>query len=128
PPTERAELVPPPPPGGAPEGGATVGVEALVRWAHPTRGLIPPLTFIPVAEEIGMIGAIGRWVLREACRALAGWRGMAPDLVLNVNLSALQLRDDRLAIHVQQALRAHELPGEALTPQIPESMLLSGHE
>jgi diguanylate cyclase (GGDEF)-like protein len=110
------------------ESGRTVGVEALVRWAHPTRGLIPPLTFIPVAEEIGMIGAIGRWVLREACRQLAVWRRMAPDLVLNVNLSALQLRDDRLAIHVQQALRAHELPGEALTLEITESMLLSGDE
>jgi EAL domain-containing protein (putative c-di-GMP-specific phosphodiesterase class I) len=53
---------------------------------------------------------------------------MAPDLVLNVNLSALQLRDDRLAIHVQQALRAYELPGEALTLEITESMLLSGDE
>ena len=96
------------------QGGRAVGVEALVRWAHPTRGLIAPLTFIPVAEEIGMIGAIGRWVLREACRQLAAWRRIAPELVLNVNLSPLQLRDDRLAIHVQQALRAHALPGAAL--------------
>jgi diguanylate cyclase (GGDEF)-like protein len=109
-------------------GGRTVGVEALVRWAHPTRGVIPPLTFIPVAEEIGMIGAIGRWVLREACRQLAAWRAIAPELVLNVNLSPLQLRDDRLAIHVQQALRAHDLPGAALTLEITESMLLSGDE
>jgi diguanylate cyclase (GGDEF)-like protein len=108
------------------QSGRTVGVEALVRWAHPTRGVIAPLTFIPVAEEIGMIGAIGRWVLREACRRLAAWRRIAPDLVLNVNLSPLQLRDDRLAIHVQQALRAHDLPGEALTLEITESMLLSG--
>jgi EAL domain-containing protein (putative c-di-GMP-specific phosphodiesterase class I) len=110
------------------QGGRAVGVEALVRWAHPTRGLIPPLTFIPVAEEIGMIGAIGRWVLREACRQLAAWRRIAPELVLNVNLSPLQLRDDRLAIHVQQALRAHGLPGAALTLEITESMLLSGDE
>ena len=77
--------------------GRTVGVEALARWTHPTRGLIPPLTFIPVAEEIGVIGAIGRWVLREACRQLAAWRVLAPGLVLNVNLSAAQLRDDRFA-------------------------------
>ena len=70
----------------------------------PTRGPIPPLTFIPVAEEIGLIGAIGRWVLREACRQLAAWRLLAPELVLNVNLSALQLRDDRLAGDVEQAL------------------------
>jgi diguanylate cyclase (GGDEF)-like protein len=110
------------------ETGRPVGVEALVRWAHPTRGVIPPLTFIPVAEEIGMIGAIGRWVLREACRQLAAWRSLVPELALNVNLSALQLRDDHLAIHVQQALRAHDLPGEALTLEITESMLLSGDE
>ena len=60
------------------ESGRTVGVEALARWAHPTRGMIPPLTFIPVAEEIGVIGAIGRWVLREACRQLAAWRRAGP--------------------------------------------------
>ena len=110
------------------ESGRTVGVEALARWAHPTRGLIPPLTFIPVAEEIGMIGAVGRWVLREACRQLAVWRRLAPALVLNVNLSAVQLRDDRFAAYVEQALRAHGLPGEALTLEITESMLLSGDE
>ncbi|HEX6621258.1 MAG TPA: EAL domain-containing protein, partial [Solirubrobacteraceae bacterium] len=93
------------------ESGRTVGVEALARWAHPTRGMIAPLTFIPVAEDIGVIGAIGRWVLREACRQLAAWRRLAPGLVLNVNLSAVQLRDDRLAGDVEQALRAHGLPG-----------------
>jgi diguanylate cyclase (GGDEF)-like protein len=110
------------------ESGRTVGVEALARWAHPTRGMIPPLTFIPVAEEIGMIGAIGRWVLREACRQLAAWRLIAPDLVLNVNLSALQLRDERLAGDVEQALLGYGLPGSALTLEITESMLLSGDE
>jgi diguanylate cyclase (GGDEF)-like protein len=110
------------------ESGRTVGVEALARWAHPTRGMIPPLTFIPVAEEIGVIGAMGRWVLGEACRQLAAWRLLAPALVLNVNLSAVQLRDDRLAADVEQALRANDLPGQALTLEITESMLLSGDE
>jgi diguanylate cyclase (GGDEF)-like protein len=110
------------------ETGRTVGVEALARWTHPIRGPIPPLTFIPVAEEIGLIPAIGRWVLREACRQLAAWRLLIPDLLLNVNLSALQLRDDRLAADVEQALRAHGLPGSALTLEITESMLLSGDD
>jgi EAL domain-containing protein (putative c-di-GMP-specific phosphodiesterase class I) len=108
--------------------GRPVGVEALARWTHPTRGPIPPLTFIPVAEEIGLIGAIGRWVLREACRQLATWRHLAPELVLNVNLSAVQLRDDRLASDVEQALLAYGLPGAALTLEITETMLLSGDE
>jgi diguanylate cyclase (GGDEF)-like protein len=110
------------------ESGRTVGVEALARWAHPTRGMIPPLTFIPLAEEIGVIGAIGRWVLREACRQLAAWRLLAPALALNVNLSAVQLRDERFAADVEQALRANGLPGRALTLEITESMLLSGDE
>jgi diguanylate cyclase (GGDEF)-like protein len=110
------------------ETGRTVGVEALARWTHPSRGPIPPLTFIPVAEEIGLIAAIGRWVLREACGQLAAWRRLAPGLTLNVNLSAVQLRDDRLAHDVEQALRAHDLPGAALTLEITESMLLSGDE
>ncbi len=108
--------------------GRPVGVEALARWTHPVRGPIPPLTFIPVAEEIGLIGAIGRWILREACRQLAAWRLLAPDLMLNVNLSALQLRDERLAGDVEQALLGYGLPGSALTLEITESMLLSGDE
>jgi diguanylate cyclase (GGDEF)-like protein len=110
------------------ETGRPVGVEALARWTHPVRGPIPPLTFIPVAEEIGLIGAIGRWVLREACRQLAAWRRLSPDLVLNVNLSAVQLREEHLAGDVEQALVSHGLPGSALTLEITESMLLSGDE
>jgi diguanylate cyclase (GGDEF)-like protein len=108
--------------------GRTVAVEALARWRHPTQGSIPPLTFIPLAEEIGVIGELGRWVLAEACRQLAAWRELAPDLVLNVNLSAQQLRDDGLPADVECALRINDLPGEALTLEITESMLLSGDE
>ena len=110
------------------DSGRPVGVEALARWTHPTRGPIAPLTFIPVAEEIGLISAIGRWALREACQQLAAWRRLAPELVLNVNLSPVQLRDDRLAIDIEHALIASGLPGSALTLEITESMLLSGDE
>jgi diguanylate cyclase (GGDEF)-like protein len=105
--------------------GRTVAVEALARWRHPKQGPIPPLTFIPLAEEIGVIGELGRWVLAEACRQLAEWRALAPDLVLNVNLSAQQLRDDGLPAEVEAALRINGLPGSALTLEITESMLLS---
>jgi diguanylate cyclase (GGDEF)-like protein len=108
--------------------GRTVAVEALARWRHPKQGPIPPLTFIPLAEEIGVIGELGRWVLAEACRQLAEWRAMAPHLVLNVNLSAQQLRDDGLPADVEAALRINGLPGSALTLEITESMLLSGDE
>jgi diguanylate cyclase (GGDEF)-like protein len=108
--------------------GRTVAVEALARWQHPTQGPIPPLTFIPLAEEIGVIGELGRWVLVEGCRQLAEWRTFAPDLVLNVNLSAQQLRDDGLPADVECALRINGLPGAALTLEITESMLLSGDE
>jgi diguanylate cyclase (GGDEF)-like protein len=108
--------------------GRAVAVEALARWHHPSQGPIPPLTFIPLAEEIGVIGELGRWVLAEACRQLADWRAMAPDLVLNVNLSAQQLRDDGLPADVEAALRINSLPGSALTLEITESMLLSGDE
>jgi diguanylate cyclase (GGDEF)-like protein len=108
------------------ETGLPVGVEALARWTHPTRGAIPPLHFIPLAEEIGVIGDLGRWILHESCRQLAAWRALAPELVLNVNLSAPQVRDDRLPRDVEHALRANDLPGEALTLEITESMLLAG--
>jgi diguanylate cyclase (GGDEF)-like protein len=108
--------------------GRTVAVEALARWQHPTQGPIPPLSFIPLAEEIGVIGELGRWVLAEGCRQLAEWRTFAPDLVLNVNLSAQQLRDDGLPADVECALRINGLPGAALTLEITESMLLSGDE
>jgi diguanylate cyclase (GGDEF)-like protein len=108
--------------------GRAVAVEALARWHHPMRGQIPPLSFIPLAEEIGVIGELGRWVLVEGCRQLAQWRALAPDLVLNVNLSAQQLRDDGLPADVEAALRINGLPGSALTLEITESMLLSGDE
>ncbi|MDO9599406.1 MAG: EAL domain-containing protein [Azoarcus sp.] len=101
-------------------------VEALVRWRHPTRGLIPPLRFIPIAEETGLIEAIGSWVLAEACRQLAAWKaaGIGPRTVA-VNLSAHQLRSPDLVGMVAAVLREHNLQHGELELEITESVAMS---
>ena len=103
------------------------GFEALIRWTHPSWGNVSPLTFIPVAEETGMIVEIGAWVLTEGCRQLAQWRRMLADghqLRLSINLSARQLRDPDLLPTVQRALVDNELPGQAICLEITESILM----
>ncbi len=77
--------------------GAVYGMEALVRWFHPTRGMVPPDEFIPVAEEIGMIVPIGEWVLRTACRDAAELRRQGIPMHLSVNLSMRQFREADLS-------------------------------
>ena len=75
------------------ETGAIVGVEALIRWRHPQRGLVPPAQFIPIAEECGFIVPIGRWVLREACRQARAWQDAGlPPMRIAINVSAVELR------------------------------------
>ncbi len=98
------------------------GAEALLRWHHPARGLIPPAEFIPVAEDTGLIIPIGEWVLREACRVAASW----PDHVkLAVNLSAVQFkRNGRLAETVVSAIAAAGLDPGRLELEVTESVLL----
>jgi len=98
-----------------------MGCEALLRWRHPTRGMVSPGDFIPIAEEIGLINPLGEWVLREACREAAGW----PEHVrLAVNLSPAQFRDKHLVGIVVSALAASGLPAERLELEITESVLL----
>ncbi|WP_165184799.1 putative bifunctional diguanylate cyclase/phosphodiesterase [Caulobacter soli] len=98
-----------------------MGCEALLRWNHPTRGMVSPGDFIPIAEEIGLINPLGEWVLREACREAAGW----PDHVrLAVNLSPAQFRDKHLVGIVVSALAVSGLPAERLELEITESVLL----
>lgn len=98
------------------------GFEALIRWMHPDRGMIPPMAFIPVAEERGLIGAIGGWVLRTACLEAAGWP--AP-MTVSVNVAVAQFANGRLAAEVQKALEAAGLPGSRLEIEITESVALA---
>jgi diguanylate cyclase (GGDEF)-like protein/PAS domain S-box-containing protein len=108
--------------------GRITRVEALVRWAHPTRGLLGSLAFVPLAEDQGMIGAIGRWVLEEACRQTRCWQDRfpaAPPLSMHVNLSGRQLQQTGLIAEVAQALEASALEPELLTLEITETVLMA---
>jgi diguanylate cyclase (GGDEF)-like protein len=105
--------------------GHPVGMEALVRWSHPQRGLISPATFIPIAEETGTIVELGRWVLRESCRQAALWRASTdPQLGLSVNVSGRQLTDGRFADDVAAVLAETGLPAQALTLELTETVLM----
>ncbi|MCZ4303712.1 EAL domain-containing protein [Zoogloeaceae bacterium G21618-S1] len=104
-------------------------VEALLRWQHPTRGLMPPMSFIPVAEETGMIEAIGAWVLDEACRQLAEWRKDGLKISrMAVNLSACQLRSRNLVEDVQSALVRHRLGKGDLELEVTETAAMANPE
>jgi diguanylate cyclase (GGDEF)-like protein len=107
-----------------------VGLEALVRWEHPTRGLIPPLSFIPMAEETGLIVTIGRWVLETACRQARRWLDEMPDspIVMSVNLSARQFGQPTLVDEIRETLRTTGLPANRLELEITESVLLAEGE
>jgi diguanylate cyclase (GGDEF)-like protein/PAS domain S-box-containing protein len=107
--------------------GAVPAVEALVRWRHPTRGVIPPLEFIGTAERTGLIIPVGRWILGEACRQAARWRRQldgAHSLTMMVNLSVKQLGDPRLLGDVEEALRRSILDPGALLLEITESVVV----
>ena len=101
--------------------GEIIGFEALVRWHHPTRGLVPPGTFIPLAEESGLIVAIGEWVLREACREAASW---PKPLQIAVNLSPVQFRHGDLPALVHAVLLETGLAPDRLELEITEGVLI----
>ncbi|HVM07712.1 MAG TPA: EAL domain-containing protein [Acidimicrobiales bacterium] len=107
-----------------------VGVEALIRWEHPTRGLLSPAAFIDIAEESHLIEPIGQWVIEEACRQLGEWRKQFPErrLVVSVNLSARQLSNNALPEMVLAAIRAAGIPPASLCLEITESMLMEDAE
>ncbi|HEX3823869.1 MAG TPA: EAL domain-containing protein [Mycobacteriales bacterium] len=104
--------------------GAIVAVEALVRWQHPTRGLLPPMTFVPLAEETRLITSLDRWVLQTACRTAADLQAGYPDLAMSVNLSAAYLDHPDLVPTVAKALRDNDLAPRRLVLEITESAIL----
>jgi EAL domain-containing protein (putative c-di-GMP-specific phosphodiesterase class I) len=100
--------------------GRLCGFEALVRWSHPTRGLVPPLDFIPLAEDSGLIAPLGEWVLRRACADAASWPGA---IRIAVNLSPRQLHHAELPALVCEVLQASGLPAERLELEVTETAL-----
>jgi len=111
------------------ESGAILGLEALVRWRHPTRGLVPPGEFIPLAEDRGLIVPLGRWVLRDACRQIREWRdaGLTPPPVA-VNLSARQFVDDGLVEDIVAAMSRCGVTSADLEVELTESVLMADPE
>jgi diguanylate cyclase (GGDEF)-like protein len=104
------------------------GVEALIRWKHPVRGIIQPNDFIPLLEETGMIVEIGEWVLMEACRQAAQWRQSGQMIGMSVNASGRQLDTDEFVDTVHEALLTSGLDAEALTIEITETTLMRNVE
>lgn len=109
-----------------PQSGRIKGFEALIRWNHPTRGLVMPIEFVPMAEEMGLIRQIDRWVLREACAQIAEWRARFPDADLGVavNTSAREFDDPEFLSELEAVLAQHDLPPSALELEITESIFL----
>ncbi len=109
--------------------GEVRSAEALIRWLHPTRGVVSPADFIPLAEECGLIGAIGAWVTREACRQARAWQNEGvPPLRVSVNLAASQFRDSGLVDNIRTALVDAGLEARYLEVELTESAVMSDPE
>ncbi|MBJ7595513.1 MAG: EAL domain-containing protein [Candidatus Dormibacteraeota bacterium] len=105
------------------DSGAVIGCEALVRWQHPTRGLLPPDVFIPMAEDTGLISEVDTWVIREACAQMAAWRSAGiVDLFVAVNVSGIDIGCGRLVERVQAALDDSGIPAHCLEIELTESV------
>jgi diguanylate cyclase len=103
---------------------SVIGVEALIRWHHPTRGIVSPEEFIPIAESSGLIIPIGRWVLQQACRQAAIWHDRGHQIGMSVNVSAHQLDEDEFIEDVRDALKDTALDPATLTLEITETALM----
>lgn len=102
--------------------GRTTGYEALIRWNHPARGWISPDIFIPIAEDCGLIEEIGRWVVMESCRQLAGW---SSHLHVAINISARQLKSDAVLHSLAQAMLVHGVAADRIEVEITETALIA---
>jgi EAL domain-containing protein (putative c-di-GMP-specific phosphodiesterase class I) len=110
------------------ESGRVLGVEALLRWRHPTRGVVQPDAFVPLLEETQQIVEVGRWVLTEACRQAAAWQLPERDMYVSVNVSARQLDDHHLVDDLRAALTAVDLAPSALVIEITETAIMRDAE
>ena len=109
--------------------GRLAGVEALIRWKHPERGLVAPGEFIPIAEETGLIGPIGEWVLRTACKQMKAWYGKGlPRIAISVNVSSRQFRQDSFANIVKGVLEETGFDPKLLELELTESLLMDDVE
>ncbi|HEY4265652.1 MAG TPA: EAL domain-containing protein, partial [Micropepsaceae bacterium] len=109
--------------------GEIIGVEGLIRWHHPERGLVPPVQFIPVAEDCGFIVPIGQWVLREACRQGRAWRDSGlPAIGIAVNISAAELRTRNFVANVQAILKETRFEPRDLELELTETFLMQDLE
>jgi diguanylate cyclase (GGDEF)-like protein len=107
------------------DGEHTVGVEALVRWRHPERGLLPPAAFLDLAESMGMLPKLGHWILEQACAQAVIWQRETPGFELNVNLSASQLSNPALRSEVRDVLESTGMPPHLLVLELTETVALT---
>lgn len=108
--------------------GVIRGVEALLRWVHPQRGMVSPAVFIPIAERSGLIHQLGHWVIEESCRQMRAWADAGLRIRVAINVSAHQLRRDDFVASIEQALRRHQIDPSQLLCEITESILMEDVE
>jgi diguanylate cyclase (GGDEF)-like protein len=104
--------------------GKVTAAEALLRWQHPTRGMVPPATFIPIAERFGLIREIGNWVIEDACRQARVWQDRGLRMRVAINLSAVQMRQEDIVARIEGALARHRVEPARLTCEITESVAM----
>jgi diguanylate cyclase (GGDEF)-like protein len=104
--------------------GKVTAAEALLRWQHPTRGMVPPATFMPIAERFGLIRDIGHWVIEDACRQARVWYDRGLRMRVAINLSAVQMRQEDIVARIEGALARHHVDPSLLTCEITESVAM----